>query len=278
MAMLDKMQKDSLTLCYRKEFLVPYLKESRAEYAAFRKLFSVLLIDIDGFKSINDKRGHVFGDEALRYFSSSLRLSLESDDSAIFRFGGDEFIIVFPGRTSKESYRLAVNIGNNIKNRPFLFRGHEYRISFSGGIASCPEDSLDIDEIIEKADKAMYFSKKCGRGKVAQYSQIRFRFIGRLMRFAIWSLVIAAAITAASHVFHVDLQSMRYKLGSPWMKNSASKMPRTVRIYLRSGNPIEGIITGESDNDITLKFNMATGEGSVVIKKSDIKQIDRGYK
>ncbi len=275
MMLSDKMQKDPLTLCYRKEFLIPYLEELRVEYAAYRKPFSVLLIDVDGFKSFNDKHGHLSGDAALEYFASSLRLHLEGDDFAIFRFGGDEFIVIFPGRTSKESFRLAESIENNIRNRPFLFRGHEYKITFSGGVTACPEDSLDIKEIIEKADKAMYFSKRRDPGRVMQYSRIRLQFILRLISYILWVLLIVIAIMTVSNVFYGKIQGMHNNFSSLWVKNSTPGKPHIARVYLMSGHLIEGIITGESANDITLKFNMATGEGFSVIRKSNIKYIDR---
>ena len=278
MSLLDGAQKDSLTMCYAKESLLPFMEKMRAEYAAYRKPFSVMLIDIDGFKSFNDKHGHMFGDEALKYFSSSLRLSLEDEDCVIIRFGGDEFVIIFPGRTPKEVCRLANHTENNIKKRPFLFKGREYHISFSGGIASCPHDGIEVQDILDKADKAMYFSKRHGSGRTTQYSQMQFVFMWLLRKIAVTTLLAMMLIITAIRVFHIDLETIKAKIGLIRKTAFVPGASRPIKVYLRSGNSIEGIITDENDNDISLRFDMATGEGAVSIKKSDIKYIDRNYK
>ena len=77
MLLINNAQTDSLTMCYTKDALFPLLEKMKAEFSAHKKPFSLLLIDIDGFKGFNDKYGHIFGDEALKYFSSSLRLNLD---------------------------------------------------------------------------------------------------------------------------------------------------------------------------------------------------------
>ncbi len=278
MALLDNAQKDSLTMCYTKDALAPFLDKSKAEYSAYKIPFSVLLIDIDGFKTFNDKHGHIFGDEALKYFSSSLRLNLDDEDCTIFRFGGDEFVLVFPGRTSKEVYRLAARIENNIRRRPFLFKGREYKISFSGGIASCPADSIEMQGILEKADKAMYFSKRRGHGRIAQYARMRSELLKRLIKAAFAIALVLSAIAITRYVFHIDMDAIHGKIkllrkGLPLTTASSS-----VKVYLKSGNTIKGSITRETDDDMSLSFDMAVGEGSVIIKKSDIQYIDRDYK
>jgi diguanylate cyclase (GGDEF)-like protein len=265
MALLEKAQKDSLTTCYTKDLLQPFMEKMVAEYAAYKKPFSILVIDIDGFKGFNDRHGHIFGDEALKYFSSSLRLNLDDEDSVIIRFGGDEFVVIFPGRLSKEVYKLAVNTENNMRNRPFLFHGREYKISFSGGIASCPENGHNADEILDKADQAMYASKRRGNGLVTTYSKVWPKFFMWVLKI----VVLLAAIVAA--VFFV--KNYKQENMPSFLKTSAP-----AKVYLKSGNSIQGVIVGENDKNMFLKFDMENGVGSVSIKKDDIKFVDRGYK
>ena len=278
MSLLDNAQQDSLTKCYTRDALLPFLEKMRAEYAAYNKPFSLMLIDIDGFKAFNDKHGHIFGDEALRYFASSLRLNLDDEDCVIIRFGGDEFVVVFPGRVAREVHRLAIHIENNIRNRPFLFKSREYKISFSGGIASCPQDGIEAEELIEKADKAMYFSKRNGSGRITQYSGIRIEFVKVFIKVSIILALIVLAFVVARDIFHIDFKTAGDKIRSIRKEIPLMEKPRPAKVYLKSGNTIEGVITDESSNDMSLKFNMPTGEASVVIQKSDIKYVERNYK
>lgn len=201
-------------MCYTKDALLPFMEKMRAEYSAYRKPFSVLVIDIDGFKSFNDKYGHIFGDEALKYFSSSLRLNLDDEDCVIIRFGGDEFVAIFPGRTAGELYRLSIHVEKNIRKRPFLFRGREYKFSFSGGIASCPRDAVETHDIIEKADKAMYFSKRHGSGRITRYDVIHLEFLKWFAKAVIIGLSAAAIIVMAARFFNIDINVVE-----EWLKN-----------------------------------------------------------
>ena len=133
MAELINGKRDYLTNCYTKEELKPLLNKILFESGAYKKAFSILVIDVDKFKSFNDKYGHLCGDEVLKYFSSTLRLSLEGVENMPFRFGGDEFVIVFPKATANEAYLHAVKIMKNVRSRHFLLKGHQFLMSFSGG-------------------------------------------------------------------------------------------------------------------------------------------------
>ena len=123
-------KRDFLTNCFTKEELKPFLDKVLFESGAYKKPFSILVIDVDKFKSFNDKYGHLCGDEVLKYFSSTLRLSLEGVQNMPFRFGGDEFVIVFPGATAVETYLHAVRIIKNVKSRHFLLKGSRKEVFF----------------------------------------------------------------------------------------------------------------------------------------------------
>ena len=205
MPLLDNAPKDSLTQCYTKDSLLPFLEKMWAEYSAYNASFAVMVIDFDGFKALNDKHGHIFGDEALKYFASLLNLYLEDEKGVVFRFGGDEFVIVFPGKTAKEAYRLAVHIEKSLRSRPFLFRGREFNFSFSGGIAACPEDCLDLEGVIEKADKAMYFAKRHGGGRITLYATRPSEFIKWFVRTVITGVIVAMIILTLAHIFKIDI-------------------------------------------------------------------------
>lgn len=164
--------KDFLTNCYTREGIFPFLKKMEEEFLTNKRPFSVLILDVDHFKLFNDKYGHLYGDEVLKYFSSSLRLDLEDEENVPFRFGGDEFIMVFPNKTANDAYRLAGRLRKNIRTRSCLIKGRQLSVTFSGGIANYPGDASSADEILEKADRALYYSKNHGRGRITKHSDL----------------------------------------------------------------------------------------------------------
>ena len=120
--------KDFLTNCYSREALLPFLRKMEEEYTINKTPFSVLIMDVDSFKSFNDSYGHLTGDEVLKYFSSSMRLDLEDEENFAFRFGGDEFIMVFPRKTPLEALRLGTRLKKNMRTRSCLIKGKQIRV------------------------------------------------------------------------------------------------------------------------------------------------------
>ncbi|MBN1526375.1 MAG: GGDEF domain-containing protein [Candidatus Omnitrophica bacterium] len=264
---------DFLTKCYLKEALTPLFYRLKADYKASNKPWSILLLDIDHFKSFNDKYGHLSGDEVLKYFASSLRLGLEGLDCAIVRFGGDEFVIVFPDKRSKEVGVIAGMLQKNIRNREFLLKGRLFKMSFSGGVATCPDNGETMDDLLAKADKAMYVAKKHGRGRSITYNGI---VISNLRRFllvtCLLGLVGVVALSGArlfSGYFTLNIKSAQVTL-------TPVEDPNASTVYLKSGAMYKGEIIRETDDAIVLKVRIDKGEALMAIKKSEIKKIDLG--
>lgn len=273
---LKDLEKDFLTSCYMRDGLVPVLKKLEAEFKAFKKPFTILLIDIDHFKPMNDKYGHVYGDQILQYFSSSLRLGLGEVDTIPFRYGGDEFVIVFPGKGAGEAQVLANELLRTIRRRLFLYKGKQFKMSFSGGIASFPRDGQTIEDIIENADKAMYFSKRHGHGRSIQFSQI---LIKRVKTIA--AIVLLIAIIASSSIFARDVIINRFSEVIARLRKVEIKVDSEKdldRVYLRSGGVFRGTIVHEDQDSIELMLKLETGEGLLVIEKSKILRIDKAKK
>lgn len=144
--------------------------------------FSVLFIDMDRFKSINDSLGHEVGDMLLLEIGERLRSCLRgSDDPAIFdprldlsnptpaRLGGDEFVVLLPGISDA---KIAAIIGERILrelSRPYFLKGQEVRSTASIGISSTCEAYVDSSELISDADTAMYEAKIAGKGRVVVF-------------------------------------------------------------------------------------------------------------
>ena len=123
---------------------------------------SLLLIDLDRFKSVNDTLGHPIGDKLLRQVAHRLRSVVRSGD-VITRLGGDEFVVLQATRKHQDAGTLAQRLINTVKE-PFHIDGHRIDIGASIGVAVAPKDGLDADELLKKADTALYVAKRSGGG------------------------------------------------------------------------------------------------------------------
>lgn len=292
-------EKDALTGCFTRGSLFNFLDKLQIESNMAGKPFSVMLIDLDHFKEMNDKRGHAFGDEMLKYFSSTLRLSIETDEMTntpvayVFRFGGDEFIIVFPGKTTDQTYKLAVNILYNIKHRPCLYHGHSYKISFSGGIAAFPRDGATTNELIEKADKAMYHAKKTGKGKVSRYTKsglaaglpfTRILLVIALIAFSAFlivkngrpllSLLGLGKKMKVKVVKNIKSLNVAKKKTAPIVNFNRIDPKKLSTIYLKNGAELKGEIISRGDPlEVKIIFEQG-GEGILSLQQSEILKIE----
>jgi diguanylate cyclase (GGDEF)-like protein len=126
-----------------------------------RNILGCIMIDIDHFKSINDKYGHVTGDKVLREISLRLRNSIRSYD-VLGRYGGEEFLIVLPDTDFENAKNLAERIRKNIKEKLIA----DLQVTISLGITSIQEKDETINDIINRADEALYKAKNSGRDRV----------------------------------------------------------------------------------------------------------------
>ena len=193
---LNDSQKDFLTGFYTREHLISTLLKRAIDANLHKEKFSILLVDIDHFKKINDKYGHLWGDEFLKYVASTLRLTLE-DKGLIFRYGGDEFVVLFSTPDSKQAFMLAKQFNVVMRRRPFLFNGRLFKITISCGLATYPDDAQGAEELLKESDKALYFSKRYGRNTTTQAGKIG------IQKFKIISVVFLEVFFIASIVFLV---------------------------------------------------------------------------
>ncbi len=131
------------------------------------KEFSIALCDIDFFKKINDTYGHKAGDEVLKTVAKILKDETREYDS-VARWGGEEFLLFFPETRLEEAVNIIERIREKIKKQTVLFQGKPIKFTMSFGVCSSKYSS-EIEEIINKADKALYFSKHEGRDKISVY-------------------------------------------------------------------------------------------------------------
>lgn len=132
---------------------------------------TVILFDIDKFKKINDTYGHIFGDEVIRYCGHTALQYAKKYNGLPVRYGGEEFIIVFPQKNTADAEGIMREMHAEIKQHKFNTEDTEIRINISIGIASYPENCENTNDLLNSADNAMYASKKNGRGRITIYNK-----------------------------------------------------------------------------------------------------------
>lgn len=126
---------------------------------------SLVFLDLDDFKLVNDTYGHQMGDMVLHKFGKLLSSSIRKSDIAL-RYGGEEFVILMPNTNHKDALMLSNRIRLNVKNTQFIENGTDLHISVSGGLAVYPTHAKTTDELIYSADSALYRAKGAGKNNI----------------------------------------------------------------------------------------------------------------
>lgn len=162
---LEAAKRDALTGLFNRAHFESVLR-TKIEYANRRTdTLAVAMIDLDGFKEVNDGMGHAMGDLALRQVGHLLGAQARDTD-IVARYGGDEFAWLMPGTSVEVAIVVADRIRRLVQD---LSRGLNLPISLSVGIASCPEDATSLTDLIDFADTAMYQAKGTGGNQVRRY-------------------------------------------------------------------------------------------------------------
>jgi len=160
---------DELTGCLSRRYLMERLENELERAARYKRLLGLVMFDIDDFKRLNDTHGHTTGDAALRSIGEVLQRSLRTADF-VGRYGGDEFLLVLPETSAHGTFQLAERIRNGISRREFDLRAGTMRLTVSGGVVGYPEAGVVTPEdLIDRADQALYQAKAAGRNRVFSY-------------------------------------------------------------------------------------------------------------
>jgi diguanylate cyclase (GGDEF)-like protein len=144
-----------------------FLAEAGRDFARARRRgapFACLLLDVDHFKTINDRYGHAAGDAALRHIVAVCRSVLRESDY-IGRLGGEEFCVMLPDATSDDALRIAERIRHRVAEQPVATAGDLIGMTLSIGVTDMGPQDAAVTAMIERADQAMYRSKQAGRNR-----------------------------------------------------------------------------------------------------------------
>ncbi|HSD29122.1 MAG TPA: diguanylate cyclase [Vicinamibacteria bacterium] len=158
---------DGLTGVFNKRYLTHRLAEEMRRALDEVTSVSVFIFDVDNFKHYNDRNGHVAGDRLLQKLAT-LVLENVRKDTVFGRYGGEEFLVIFPGTRRAQALAAAENVRSAIAAHEFAFGFDQPLgvVSVSGGVAECPVDGTDAATLVRAADEALYRAKRGGRNRV----------------------------------------------------------------------------------------------------------------
>ncbi len=123
------------------------------------------MVDIDHFKGVNDRFGHWVGDEALRHVANAL-ISVAGENGLVSRYGGDEFVLAWPGVTREDALPRVESLRESMKKMGFVAEGREVPLTVSFGVAET-HSAEAMEAALRRADRALYAAKSAGRDQVA---------------------------------------------------------------------------------------------------------------
>jgi two-component system cell cycle response regulator len=156
---------DGLTQIHNRRYLLEQLEREVSRARRYRRELSVIMFDIDRFKSINDSYGHLAGDYVLTQLATVVKGKIRRED-IYARYGGEEFIIVLPEIDGPNAAAFGEKIRKLIERAPFRFEDTAIQVTISIGIASLSGEEGDSSDLVKRADDKLYEAKESGRNCV----------------------------------------------------------------------------------------------------------------
>lgn len=169
--MTQKSIMDPMTKLYNRRYFTDVLNDVIEICKKEALKVSLIMIDIDYFKRVNDTYGHLIGDDVLKELANRIKMCMRSDD-IVARYGGEEFVVVLPSVDEKQAYNIAERIRVEIESKPFTTAAGELNITVSAGICEYPTKADSLERLIANADRALYMAKALGRNRVIIYEEI----------------------------------------------------------------------------------------------------------
>jgi diguanylate cyclase (GGDEF)-like protein/PAS domain S-box-containing protein len=162
---------DPLTGLYNRRYFFELAQNAFDEARTDSRSLSILMIDIDQFKQVNDNYGHAVGDHVLRNVTERCRESLRIGE-VMGRYGGEEFVVLISDAVLEDALQVAERLRSNISGQPIEVSGNQVLVTASFGVAEMDSNCRDLDSLIDRADQALYKAKSAGRNCVAVWNQI----------------------------------------------------------------------------------------------------------
>jgi len=156
---------DGLTGAFNRRYLEETLKKDFDRFIRYNHIFSVIMMDIDHFKKINDTYGHQAGDEVLKHLVRMVKNIIRTSD-IVARYGGEEFCVVIYGSKKDDAIYVAERIRSIIKNNEVIYLDKRIKYTVSFGVSTVHKGIKDYEELLRKADTALYRAKNSGRDRV----------------------------------------------------------------------------------------------------------------
>ncbi|MBM3251748.1 MAG: diguanylate cyclase, partial [Candidatus Omnitrophica bacterium] len=165
--------RDELTNAFNRRYLFQYLPQEISNCKDTKRNLWLFMIDIDDFKILNDKHGHLVGDEILKGVAAILNKCVRSEDTVI-RYAGDEFTVILPGGEITDALSVAKRIAKSVSENRFESESGKIisRVNLSIGVANFPDDATESLRLIDLADKALYASKEKGKNRILLASDV----------------------------------------------------------------------------------------------------------
>lgn len=163
---------DSLTGLYNNHYFSKEFTDLIEKSKRYGRIFSLVMFDIDDFKQINDGYGHRSGDIALQFLAECIHKTVRKDVDIACRYGGDEFVIVFPGTNAENAFKVCERLLQLVRSKQFeCSDGRHYSFTLSMGISEYPRDGEENYYLFENSDRALYYSKNNGKNTITIYSK-----------------------------------------------------------------------------------------------------------
>lgn len=156
---------DELTGIYNKRYIDENFHQSVKNNIMDEKPISVIMIDIDLFKRVNDVYGHLAGDQVIKEFARYLNNAIRKEKDWVARYGGEEFLIVLNNTDKNTAFKISERMREGISDKVFNYEGNEIKITASFGIGSLEDFKTNPTDLIKKADENLYRAKREGRNK-----------------------------------------------------------------------------------------------------------------